>query len=115
MTNLIIDSTVGMTQEDLNVLTLFCLNNGVELNVWARSVPSAELVRAAALTGGNVIFSLINQPDLSLPHARIRIRIPLPQELSSSGFPSRSMLSLFLNVGLMHTRNWIPLWPDMFD
>jgi len=115
LTNLIIDSTVDMTQEDLNVLTLFCLNNGVELNVWARSVPSVELVRAAAITGGKVIFSLINQPDLSLPHSRIQIRIPLPRELSSSGFPSRSMLSLFLNVGLMHTRNWIPLWPDMFD
>jgi len=115
LTHLIIDSTVDMTPEDLNVLTLFCLNNGVELNVWARSVPSVELTRAAALTGGRVIFSLVNQPDLSLPNARVRVRIPLPMELSSSGFPSRSMLSLFLNVGLMHTRNWIPLWPDMFD
>jgi hypothetical protein len=115
LTHIIIDSTVDMTPEDLSVIALFCLNNGVELNVWARSVPSVELVRAAGLTGGNVIFSLANQPDLSLPDADVRLRIPLPHDLSSSGFPSRSMLSLFLNVGLMHTRNWIPLWPDMFD
>jgi len=115
LTNIIIDSTVDMTAEDLKIITLFCLNNGVELNVWARSVPSVELVRAAGLTGGSVIFSLTNQPDLSLPNAEVLIRIPLPYDLSSSGFPSRSMLSLFLNVGLMHTRNWIPLWPDMFD
>ena len=115
LTNVIIDSTVDMTPEDLKIITLFCLNNGIELNVWARSVPSVELVRAAGLTGGSVVFSLTNQPDLSLPNAEVLIRLPLPYDLSSSGFPSRSMLSLFLNVGLMHTRNWIPLWPDMFD
>ncbi|MCL2009118.1 MAG: hypothetical protein FWG71_01050 [Synergistaceae bacterium] len=115
LTNLIIDSTVDMTQEDLNVVTLFCLKNGVELDVWARSVPSVELARAAGLTGGKTVFSLINQPDLSLPRPNMRVRIPLPQELSSSGYPSRSMLSMFLDVGLMHARDWIPLWPDMLD
>ena len=115
LTNLIIDSTVSMTQEDLNMLALFCLNNGVRLDVWARSVPSVEMVRAAALTGGKTIFSLSSQPNLPLPHSEMQVRIPLPQELSSSGFPSRSMLSLFLNVGFTQARNWIPLWPDMID
>ena len=115
LTNVIMDSTVDMTQEDLNAVALFCLNNGVEFDVWARSVPTMELLRAAGLTGGVTFFSLINQPDLSPPYSKMIIRIPLPPELSSSGYPSRSMLSLFLDVGLMQTRDWMPLWPDMLD
>jgi hypothetical protein len=115
LTNLILDSTVNVTQEDLNVVALFCLNNGLALDIWARSVPALELVRAAALTGGKVIFSLLNPPDRTPPQSGMQIHIPLPQELSSSGYPGRSMLSLFLDVGLMHTRDWLPLWPDMLE
>jgi hypothetical protein len=45
----------------------------------------------------------------------MEIRVPLPRELSSSGYPSRSMLTVYLDVGLMHTRDWIPLWPDLLE
>jgi hypothetical protein len=115
LTNLIIDSTIDMTPEDLNSITFFCLNNGVELDIWARGVPPTELTRASGLTGGKTLFSVFNQPDLSPPHTKVSIRIPLPLDLSSSGYPGKSMLSLFFDVGLMQTRDWLPLWPDMIE
>jgi hypothetical protein len=115
LTNVVVDSSVIFSQDELDALTLFCLNNGVELDVWARSIPTVEMVRAAALSGGKVFFSLVNTPDLTPPFSKMQIRVPLPQELSSSGYPSRSMLTVYLDVGLMHTKDWVPLWPDMLE
>jgi hypothetical protein len=115
LTHILIDSTLLFSQDELDALAFFCLNNGVELDVWARSVPTVEMVRTSALTGGKVIPSLTNVPDLEPPDNRLEIRVPLPRDLSSSGYPSRSMLTVYLDVGLMHTRDWIPLWPDLLD
>jgi tetratricopeptide (TPR) repeat protein len=115
LTNILVDTSIIFTQDEMDALALFCLNNGLELDLWARAVPSVELIRAAALTGGKVVFSLANPPDLSPPRNKLQIRIPLPQELSSSGYPSRSTLTTYLDVGLIHTRDWIPLWPDLLE
>ena len=115
LTNIVIDSSIIFSQDELDMLTLFCLNNGVELDIWARAVPSVEMTRAAALTGGEVFFSAVNVPDLTPPRNKLQIRVPLPLELSSSGYPGRSMLSVYLDIGLMHTRDWIPLWPDLLE
>jgi hypothetical protein len=115
LTNIIVDSSLIFSQDELSALTLFCLNNGIRLDVWARSVPAVEGVRAAALTGGKVLFSLANTPDLTPSSSKIQIRIPLPYELFSSGYPSRSMLTVYLDLGLMQTKDWVPLWPDMLE
>ncbi|MDR3231133.1 MAG: hypothetical protein LBT65_06820 [Synergistaceae bacterium] len=113
LTNVVIDSSINFSQEELDTMTFFCLNNGLELDVWARSVPAVEMVRAAALSGGKVVFSVSGVPDLSPPRSKMQIRIPLPQELASSGYPGRSMLTVYLDLGMMSTRDWIPLWPDL--
>ncbi|MDR2137122.1 MAG: hypothetical protein LBO68_02420 [Synergistaceae bacterium] len=115
LTNILVDASILFAQEELDSLALFCLNNGLELDLWARTIPSVELARAAALTGGKIVFSLVNAPDLGPPWNKLQIRIPLPQELSSSGYPSRSTLTTYLDVGLMNTRDWIPLWPDLLE
>ncbi|MDR2528677.1 MAG: hypothetical protein LBD04_06640 [Synergistaceae bacterium] len=115
LTNIVVDSSIIFSPDELDALTLFCLNNGLELDVWARSIPSVELTRASALTGGKTLLSMTNAPDLNPPRNKMQVRIPLPQELSSSGYPSRSMLTVFLDVGMMHTKDWIPLWPDLLE
>jgi hypothetical protein len=115
LTHILIDSTLLFSQDELDALAFFCLSNGVELDVWARSIPTVGMVRASALTGGKVIPSLTNVPDLPPPDNRMNIRVPLPHDLSSSGYPSRSMLTVYLDVGLMQTRDWIPLWPDLLE
>ncbi|MDR1875012.1 MAG: hypothetical protein LBQ90_08405 [Synergistaceae bacterium] len=115
LTNVVIDSSIDFSQEELDMMAFFCLNNGLELDVWARSVPGTEMVRAAALTGGKVVFSLSGVPDLSPPRSKMEIYVPLPEELASSGYPGRSMLTVYLDIGLMHTRDWIPLWPDLLE
>lgn len=115
LTNILIDASLSFSRDEIEVLTLFCLNNGIQLDLWARSFPSIELARASALTGGKTVFSVAHMPELSPPFSRMQLRIPLPPELSSSGFPSRSMLVVFLDIGLMYTRDWIPLWPDLLN
>ena len=91
----------------------FCLMNGLELDIWARDIPSLPLTRASAFTGGKTLLSLHRAPELPVPQSRLQIQIPLPYELSSSGYPSRSMLAVYLDIGLMQTRAWMPLWPDI--
>ncbi|MBR1417853.1 MAG: hypothetical protein IJ576_02685 [Synergistaceae bacterium] len=114
LTNIIIDASINLNIDDLLSLMTFCMLNGLELDVWARDIPSLALTRASAFTGGHVIYSLHNAPELNAPRSRIQIQMPLPVELSSSGYPGRSMLSVYLDAGQIDTRNWMPLWPDMF-
>ena len=113
LTNIIVDASIPFTVEELLMLMRFCLMNGLELDVWARDIPSLALTRASAFTGGKTVFSLSSAPELTAPRTRLQIQIPLPQELSSSGYPGRSMLAVYLDIGLIQTRAWIPLWPDM--
>ena len=115
LSNIVVDASLAFLDDDLDILTFFCLNNGLRLDLWARRAPSVQLLRASALTGGKTLFSLTNVPSLDPASSGMRIYIPLPQELSSSGYPSRSMLTVYLDLGLLQTRDWIPLWPDLLE
>ena len=114
LTNVIIDSSIPFTVEDLTMLLRFCMLNGLELDIWARNAASPGLIRASAFTGGKTIYSLKNAVELTAPDSRLQIQIPLPEELSSSGYPGRSMLAVYLDAGLIQSRAWMPLWPDLF-
>ena len=115
LTNVIIDASISMTAEDLLMLLKFCVLNGLELDIYAREVPSLGLTRASAFTGGHTIYSMSDSINLPTHLSHMQIQIPLPQELSSSGYPGRSMLAMYLDAGLIQSRSWIPLYPDMFE
>ena len=114
MTNIIADSSINFNDDDLMTLLKFCLLNGLELDIYARDVPSLALTRASAFTGGRTIYSMNGTIDLPVRNTHLKIQIPLPSELSSSGYPGRSMLAIYFDAGLIQSRAWIPLWPDMF-
>ena len=114
LTNIIIDASVPFSMDDMMSLLKFCLNNGIELDIYARAVPSLSLTRASAFTGGKIIYSLRNAVDIPVKRTHLQIQIPLPIELSSSGYPGRSMLAVYLDAGMIQSRTWMPLWPDMF-
>ena len=113
LTHVIADASIPFSTDDVLYLMRFCLMNGLELDIWARDIPSLPLTRASAFTGGKTLLSLRRAPELPVPQSRLQIQIPLPYELSSSGYPSRSMLAVYLDIGLMQTRAWMPLWPDL--
>ena len=113
LTNIVVDASIPFSQEDVLILTRFCLLNGLELDIWARQMPSLALARASALTGGTTLLSIRGPVELQAPRTHLQVQIPLPHELSSSGYPGRSMLAVYLDAGLMQTRAWIPLWPDL--
>ena len=115
LTNVIIDSAVPMNAEDLLMLLKFCVLNGLELDIYARDVPSLALKRASSFTGGRTVYSMANTINLPVKMTHMQIQIPLPEELSSSGYPGRSMLAMYLDAGLIQSRAWIPLYPDMFE
>ncbi len=114
LTNIIIDASIPMSMEDMLMLLKFCVLNGLELDIYARDVPSLGLTRASCFTGGKIIYALGNTLELPVQRTHMQIQIPLPVELSSSGYPGRSMLAVYLDAGLIQSRAWIPLWPDMF-
>ena len=114
LTNVIVDSSISFTNEDMLMLLKFCMLNGLELDIYARDVPSLGLVRASSFTGGKTLYALGDTLDLPVQRTHLQIQIPLPEELSSSGYPGRSMLAVYLDAGLIQSRSWIPLYPDMF-
>ena len=114
LTNIIVDASISFTMDDMMTLLKFCVNNGLELDIYARAIPSLSLTRASAFTGGKIIYSLRNAIDIPVKRTHLQIQIPLPIELSSSGYPGRSMLAVYLDAGMIQSRTWMPLWPDMF-
>ena len=114
MTNVIVDASIPFTEEDMLMLLKFCILNGLELDIYARDIPSLGLVRASSFTGGKTLYALGNTLDIPVQRTHMQIQIPLPEELSSSGYPGRSMLAVYLDAGLIQSRAWIPLYPDMF-
>ena len=114
LTNVIVDSSISFTNEDMLMLLKFCMLNGLELDIYARDIPSLGLVRASSFTGGKTLYALGDTLDLPVQRTHLQIQIPLPEELSSSGYPGRSMLAVYLDAGLIQSRSWIPLYPDVF-
>lgn len=111
--DLVVSASIPFSREEVAQLVFFCLNNGIRLFVYCDGHPSTALARASGLTGGLPLFNLIdNPPDFSFP-SRGEIYIPLPSEETSSGFPSRSILSIYLDAGFTSSRDWMPLWPDL--
>ncbi|MBQ6981624.1 MAG: hypothetical protein IJQ15_04255 [Synergistaceae bacterium] len=115
LTNVIVDASIPFTDEDMLMLLKFCILNGLELDVYARDIPSLGLLRASSFTGGKTLYALGNTLELPVQRTHMQIQIPLPEELSSSGYPGRSMLAVYLDAGLIQSRAWIPLYPDMFS
>ena len=115
LTNIIIDASIPMNVDDVLRLLKFCVLNGLELDIYARDIPSLGLKRASAFTGGRTIYSMADTINLPVKSTHLQIQMPLPMELSSSGYPGRSMLALFLDAGLIQSRAWIPLFPDLFE
>ncbi|MBQ7168776.1 MAG: hypothetical protein IJR63_02595 [Synergistaceae bacterium] len=114
LTNVIVDASIPFTDEDMLMLLKFCILNGLELDIYARDIPSLGLVRASSFTGGKTLYALGDTLDIPVQRTHLQIQIPLPEELSSSGYPGRSMLAVYLDAGLIQSRAWIPLYPDMF-
>ena len=114
LTSIIVDASIPMTLDDTLMLLKFCVLNGLELDIYAREVPSLGLTRASYFTGGKTVYALGNTLELPVQRTHMQIQIPLPVELSSSGYPGRSMLAVYLDAGLIQSRAWLPLWPDMF-
>lgn len=114
LTNVIVDASINFSEEDMLMLLKFCILNGLEIDIYARDIPSLGLVRASSFTGGKILYALGDTLDIPVQRTHMKIEIPLPEELSSSGYPGRSMLAVYLDAGLIQSRAWIPLYPDMF-
>ena len=112
ITNFILDSLIIYTHEDLLKLTTFCLFNGIKIDIWARSAPSVELMRASAATGGEVYFSLVNEPMLVSRQNELKLQLLVNYQSESSGYPDRTTLSTYLSIRQLLGRDWIPIWVD---
>ena len=112
ITNFILDPLIIYDHEELLKLTAFCLFNGIKIDVWARVEPSVELMRASAATGGEVYYSLANEPMLTPQQNGFKLQLLLPNKSETSGYPDRSTLSTYLSVRQLSARDWIPIWID---
>ena len=111
--NIVVAASTPFSFEEIVQLTGFCLQNRVRIFVFADSFPSVELLRAASMTGGSETFVPNGAWGAFPAYSAGSLRIVLPADETSSGFPSRSTLSVYLDIGVVPTRDWVPLWPDI--
>lgn len=113
LTDVVAASSIPFSPGEIKQLAGFCLQNGIRLFAFCDTVSPMHLVRASGLTGGTSLFSMGGDlPEYSSSY-RGEVRIPLPSDETSSGFPSRSVLSVYMDVGSASSRDWMPLWPDL--
>ena len=108
-----VSASIPFNDEDMLRLAGFCLQNSIRLSVYADAFPRTSLMRACALTGGSPLYSLREGPAAPSFSRGGMIRIPLPADETSSGFPSRSVITVYLDMGAVSLRDWMPLWPDL--
>ena len=112
ITNFILDSSIVYNHEELLKITAFCLFNGIKIDVWARDIPSVELMRACATTDGEIYFSMINEPMLLAHQNELNIQLLLTHKTETSGYPDRSTLSTYISFRQLLGRDWMPIWID---
>ena len=111
--NIVLSASTPFTYEEACRLAGFGLRNRVRIFIYADAIPSVELLRVSALTNGSVLFTTRGVWGPFPPYSSGKVRIVLPTDDSSSGFPSKSTLSVYLDVGIIPAKDWIPLWPDL--
>ncbi|MFA7620418.1 MAG: hypothetical protein WCY56_01090 [Aminobacteriaceae bacterium] len=111
--NIVLSAATPFSREEACRLAGFCLRNRVRIFVYADTVPSLELLRAATLSDGSVVFVPNGVWGAFPPYSTGTVKMVLPTDESSSGFPSKSTLSVYLDIGVIPTKDWIPLWPDL--
>ena len=111
---IILDNSIRFTVEDCERLAGFCLMNSISVFLSVFSVSEPQLIRLATITGGRVVLSLPGadmKKTFNAPR-NMSIKIPIPKDMTTSGYPGRSLFSLFLDLGAYHSRDWLPLWGD---
>lgn len=115
LSQILLDSTLKLTKSDYQWLQNFCIMNGVSLSTWASEIPSDFLISVVENTGGNVYYSE-SLSDRNLNDIKTKsfiIKIFYPDTVYSSGYPSKNMLSIIADFGMISYRGWLPIWPDM--
>jgi tetratricopeptide (TPR) repeat protein len=115
ITNFILDSLIVYSHEELLKLTAFCLFNGIKIDIWARGIPSVELMRASAATDGEVFFSVLDEPMLTSHQNEFKLQLLLTDKSVTSGYSDRSTLSSYLSFRQLLGRDWIPIWIDALN
>ncbi|SMG09213.1 hypothetical protein SAMN06275492_10191 [Dethiosulfovibrio salsuginis] len=112
---IVVDSEIQANEDDFLWLFNFCKINGVSLSVWGTKTPSDFLISVLENTGGNVYYSeSLSDGDLKgLKTKSFVFNIFYPETISSSGYPSKNMLSTIADFGMISYRGWLPIWPDM--
>lgn len=114
--HIVVSNAFTLSKEDALTLTSFCIHNGVTLSFFI-SDKNATLwmERAASLTGGIVAPSLELAQSFEPQNDFLQLSLVLPQSPEISGYPDQSMLALYMDVGLLQTRDWLPLCPNLIQ
>jgi hypothetical protein len=115
VSQLILDSSIDLSKEQISRILRFCLMNGVSISAWITKIPSDNLILAVENTGGTVYYSnsLSRKNIFPLKTNSFLIKIFYPDTVYSSGYPSKNMLSTIADFGMISYRGWLPVWPDL--
>lgn len=111
---LVLDSRVEATEAQLVNLLPFLLHQGIRLDLAEIERPaSIMLKRLSRLTRGHSFYAW---PTTGVPRNDTLnwvVRMPLPPEPVTYGYPSDATLSFFADVHSIQFRDWLPIWPTL--
>lgn len=111
---LVLDSRVDATQAQLVAFLPFLLQQGIRLDLMEMGRPaSIMLKRLSRLTRGVSFYTWPTTGVLPNDTLNWVVRIPLPPEPVTFGFPSDATLSFFADVHSIQFRDWLPIWPTL--
>ena len=102
------------TQAQLVAFLPFLLQQGIRLDLMEMGRPaSIMLKRLSRLTRGVSFYTWPTTGVLPNDTLNWVVRIPLPPEPVTFGFPSDATLSFFADVHSIQFRDWLPIWPTL--
>ena len=111
---LVIDSRVDATEAQLVTFLPFLLHQGIRLDLMEIGRPASMMLkRLSRLTRGFSFYAWPTTGVLRNDTLNWVVRIPLPPEPVTYGYPSDATLSFFADVHSIQFRDWLPIWPTL--
>jgi hypothetical protein len=111
---LVLDSEITGSDAQAEMFLAFLLQQGIRLDLWAVSRPSPlSMCRISRITQGRTYYSEDVGAIPPRENVEWTLRLPLPPDITTFGYPSDATLSIFSEIDSIRFADWIPVWPSL--
>ena len=109
-----LDSRISGGDDEVERFLTFLLRQGVRLDLWSMRRPaSLPMCRVSRITLGRSYYAMDADAPPPSGGAEWTLRVPLPPDVTTFGYPSDTTLSVFAEIDAIRFADWIPVWPSL--